>query len=116
MQNIYHIAEKRDWEQAQENGQYRVSTLGKSLDDVGFIHFSFAHQVKMVADFIYKNTDELVLLKVSPDKLTSEVKIESVPGTTEKFPHLYGPLDIDAVESVEEYKLQPDGSFPEIKD
>jgi glutathione S-transferase len=115
MKYFYHIAKKNDWVEASRNGSYSVSTLGKTLNEVGFIHFSFAHQVKMVADFIYKDTPYLILLKINPSKLKPEVKIEAVDGTDEKFPHLFGPLNVDAVESVQELKLSPDGSFPNIE-
>jgi Protein of unknown function (DUF952) len=49
MERLFHIARVTDWEQARRDGAYRVSSLGKLLDDEGFIHLSFAHQVKGVA-------------------------------------------------------------------
>jgi len=54
MARLFHIALRADWEQALAAGSYRVSTLGKSLDEEGFIHLSFAHQVKVVADALYR--------------------------------------------------------------
>ena len=70
----------------------------------------------MVADYIYSNTADLVLLNIDPVKLTGEVKIENVDGTTERFPHLYGPLNIEAVTNVEEFKIAKDGTYPSIAD
>ena len=114
MQTLYHIARNQDWQKAKNAGVYTISSLGKTLDQVGFIHMSFASQVKMVADSIYTSTPNLVLLQIDPDKLTGEVKIEAVPGTNEKFPHLYGPLPTAAVTNVSEYQLEADGQFPAV--
>ena len=109
---LYHIARSEDWQKAKKAGVYRVSTLGKTLDEVGYIHMSFAPQVKMVADFIYKSTPNLVLLKIDPNMLTSEVRVEAAPDTEEKFPHLYGPLEVAAVVDVSDYRLEQNGEFP----
>lgn len=113
-QMLYHIARNEDWQKAKEAKAYTVSTLGKTLDEVGFIHMSFAPQVKVVADFIYASTPDLVLLTIDPGKLTSEVKIEAAAGTDEKFPHLYGPLDVAAVVDASAYRLDKNGQFPAV--
>ena len=42
---IYHVALERDWIDARSAGEYRVSTRGATLDEVGYVHASFAHQV-----------------------------------------------------------------------
>ena len=65
-QCIYHLALRNEWEEAVErNGPYRRSTLGRSLDDEGFIHCSFAHQVEMIADLVFRGRD-VVLLTIDP--------------------------------------------------
>ena len=35
IERLFHIARMADWEQAQRDGVYRVSSLGKLLDDEG---------------------------------------------------------------------------------
>src|SRR5262249_24983622 len=50
---IFHITEPLLWKQAEEAGSYTGSTRGQSLDDVGFIHCSYADQVEMIANFVY---------------------------------------------------------------
>ncbi len=47
---IYHIALESDWDAALEAGEYRTSTLGRTLEDEGFLHASTASQVRDVAD------------------------------------------------------------------
>ena len=51
---IYHIAEAADWEQAQRDGQYTMSTRGRTLAEEGFIHASTASQVALVANAFYR--------------------------------------------------------------
>jgi uncharacterized protein (DUF952 family) len=108
IERLFHIAREADWEQAQRDGAYRVSSLGKSLDDEGFIHLSFAHQVKPVADAVYRSMTDLVLLEVDPNRLDAPVVIES------QFPHLYGELQVQAVELVRPYQPRPDGTFDPV--
>jgi uncharacterized protein (DUF952 family) len=73
VKRLFHIARIADWEQAQRDGVYRVSTLGKFLDDEGFIHLSFAHQVKQVADSFYRGMTDLVLLELDHERLGAPV-------------------------------------------
>src|SRR3954471_7319265 len=62
---LYHLALAADWEQARRDGEYRVSTLGTSLDQEGFIHPSWSHQVAGVAARFYAAvTEPLVLLEI----------------------------------------------------
>lgn len=114
MKTLYHIACREDWEKSKAAGVYSISTLGKRLEEVGYIHMSFAPQVKKVANFIYKETPDLVLLKIDPQRLQVEVKVESLAGTEEEFPHLYGPLNVAAVTNVSDYRLEKSGEFPEV--
>ena len=98
---FYHLALAADWESARAAGEYRVSTRGKTLDEVGFLHGSFADQVLPVAEAFYADLDvPPVLLEIDSDRLADEVRVEEVPGAAKPFPHLYGPLPVDAVTAV----------------
>jgi glutathione S-transferase len=94
---IFHIAYAADWRQAQRDGAYTVSTRGRSLAEEGFLHASTERQVAGVAHAFYRGEPGLVLLVIDPDRLTSELRYEAVPGADEPFPHIYGPLNLDAV-------------------
>jgi glutathione S-transferase len=100
---IYHIADERDWREAQRTGLYRVSTRGRTLDEEGFIHCSRASQVAAVAGRFYAGLSGLVLLTIDPARVRAEVRHEAVPGSDELFPHIYGPLDTDAVTRAEAF-------------
>ena len=70
---IFHIAEAAAWESARRAGEYRVSTRGRSLAEVGFIHCSHRHQVERVANAAYRDAGPLLLLTVDPDRLGATV-------------------------------------------
>src|SRR5947209_3964899 len=97
MQPIFHIAAASDWYAAQAIGAYRISTRDRSLDEVGFIHASYARQIVGVANAFYAGVHGLVLLKIDRQRLRAPVRDERPPGSDQKFPHIYGPLNVDAV-------------------
>ena len=106
---LYHLALRDEWDEATRDGEhYRRSTLGHSLDEVGYIHCSFPHQVQPVADMAYKGRDDVVLLVIDPSQLDSEVRVEALTGDQE-FPHIYGPLPLVAVVDVRPVPMGPDG-------
>ena len=96
MPMLYHLALERDWG-ANASGDYEISTLGHTLADVGFIHCSFAHQVDQIAELVYHGRDDVLLLEIDPGRLHAAIKVEDT------FPHIYGPLNRDAVVSVTPY-------------
>lgn len=115
MDTIYHIASRSDWEQARRDGKYTTSTRGRTLAQEGFIHCSAADQVADVANSFYRGATDLVLLVIDPAKVESKIQYDDVPGEPKTYPHIYGPLNPDAVAQV--VPFAPDGtgtfSFPE---
>ena len=109
---IYHLALAADWSDAQVGGRgYRVSSIGRLLDDVGFIHCSFENQLQRVADAFYRGRSDVVLLSIDESKLTSRIREENTEGGTEPYPHIYGPLNVDAVVSVRPLVPTSDGTL-----
>ena len=99
-EHVFHLALLRDWEQAQRDGDYRVSTLGRSLADEGFVHVSRRHQVAGVRSAFYADVAEpLVLLEIDPARLDVPLRLEVPPDAEEAFPHIYGPVPVGAVVS-----------------
>jgi uncharacterized protein (DUF952 family) len=94
---IYHITTKQDWNAAIEKGSY----VAPSLETEGFIHCSEKQQVEGVLERYYKGKSDLLKLVIDPGKLSSEVKYELAPSINENFPHIYGPINLDAVVSTE---------------
>ncbi len=63
-----------------------------------------------VANFLYRGRTNLVLLCVRPDRLTAELRYEALT-TDEPYPHLYGPLNLEAVARVVPFPPLLDGTF-----
>ncbi len=107
---LYHVALASDWEAALAGGRYEVSTRGRSLAEEGFIHCSFAEQVEGTADRYYRDVDDVVLLRIDPGRLSCAVVVEDLVGSGEALPHVYGPIDLDAVVEVRSWPRSGDGS------
>jgi uncharacterized protein (DUF952 family) len=100
-ERLFHLALRRDWEAAQDAGEYQVSTRGRTLAEEGFLHASYAHQWQGVRDAYYADvTEPLVLLEVDPDLLDVPLVVETPEGADDAFPHIYGPLPVTAVVDV----------------
>lgn len=114
MPSILHIALVSDWEAAKAAGAYRVSTRGKTLDDgATFIHAARPEQVSLVANFVYADvTEPLCLLVIDTERLVSALCDEELDGIS--FPHIYGPLNLDAVVDVRRYERGTDGRWPAV--
>ena len=99
-ERIFHIATAADWRRTLGSGTYTTSTVGRSLEEEGFIHASRRDQVQGVFDRYYAALgQELVLLTIDPARLTdAEVRIEAVGEET--YPHVYGPINPSAVVDV----------------
>ena len=50
---------------------------------------------------------DLVVLVVDPDRLTAPVRFEAMEPGGEEFPHVYGPIPVDAVVDVEPWAPGP---------
>ena len=103
---IFHITTKAAWDEAARAGSYRADTL----ETEGFIHCSGADQVADLANVRLRGREDLVLLWIDPNRVHAEIKYEDASDGSGTFPHIYGPLDIDAVARVTEYR-ERDGTF-----
>ena len=104
---LLHIAHRLDWEAAQAAGDYRAD----SLTAEGFIHCSTTEQVLGPANEFYRGRGDLVLLVIDPARLAAELVYEDSYDSGTAFPHIYGPLNLDAVTSVVPFPPRSDGLF-----
>lgn len=100
---IFHVADRQRWERSAAAGFYTASTLERELTDEGFIHLCTAEQLAGVAERYYRGVPDLVLLHVDEDRLGAPLVFEQLGESPEAFPHLYGPLNVDAVVRVEPF-------------
>lgn len=105
MSVIFHIAKSQQWEEAQQIQFYR----GDTLDSEGFIHCSTLPQVVRSANKFFVGQTGLLLLWIESEKVQAEVKYE--PAAGDFYPHIYGPLNVDAVLKVMEFEAGTDGKF-----
>ncbi|WP_314172897.1 DUF952 domain-containing protein [Streptomyces winkii] len=125
MAELLHITERSLWEEARASGTYEMSTRGRTLQEVGFIHCSLRHQLSRVARMLYGGWDpeRLVVLVIDSERISAPLRYEppepgevctgDAGGTAataeaggtdrtgaaapEEFPHIYGPLPVSAV-------------------
>jgi len=106
---LFHLALADEWARAcADGGPYDRSTRGVSLAEQGYVHCSRASQVQGVADAWYRDAD-VVLLVIDPARVGAEIRDEPVPGAPLPFPHVYGPLPLDAVVAAEPVARGGDG-------
>jgi uncharacterized protein (DUF952 family) len=108
MRLILHITQKTAWQSAQLAGEYTAPSLATE----GFIHCSTPAQVVAVAERFYAGQRGLVLLILDSDRIRPEVRYEA--GTDkpdELFPHVYGPINLDAVTRVLDFAPDSAGNW-----
>lgn len=93
---IYHITTAAEWETAKQQGLYESA----SLKAEGFIHCSQENQIADVIERYFKDKTALVKLVIDTGKLTSRFVFEWSPSTQDTFPHVYGPVNLDAIVDV----------------
>jgi uncharacterized protein (DUF952 family) len=94
--HVLHITTRAAWEAAQSAGRYAPPSLAAE----GFIHFSDAAQVARVAAARFAGAPVIVLLCVPVDRVDAPLRYETSDAGAERFPHLYGALDVAAVARV----------------
>ena len=105
---IYHLAFRADWEAGQAGGEY----LAPSLAEEGFIHASGdEEQMLRVAARLFAGRADLLALDVDTERLPDDSPVIREPARSgEIYPHVYGPINPDAVIRVR--ALVPDASQP----
>ncbi len=90
---LYKIMSLQEWEKAQAQGIYAGSDVDQKD---GFIHLSTGHQVRATAQKYFSAKADLVLVSIREESLDPSLKWETSRGG-DLFPHIYGPLRLDAV-------------------
>ncbi len=107
---ILHLCQGKEWLDCQAQGDYRPASLANE----GFIHCSLENQIMDVASRYYADVPDMVVLWIDPQKLESEVRWEQSGATY--YPHVYGPINLDAVSAVTDMRLGHDGSYQMLYD
>ena len=105
-QPLFHLALESDWKAALQHGDYRVSTRGLSLEQVGFIHLSWQEQLQATFDRFYADAGAVLSLRIDPKLVSAPLRADAIH-TGVLFPHLYGPLPIASVVEVSPFSSLP---------
>ncbi|MCP5431799.1 MAG: DUF952 domain-containing protein [Alphaproteobacteria bacterium] len=102
---VYKVAPRADWARAAAERLYRGSA-----DDArdGFIHLSTAEQLAGTLARYFAGREDLVLVAVRSEAVGPALRYEASRGGA-LFPHLYGPLALDAVAGVADIVLGAEG-------
>lgn len=108
---ILHACPRAAWDSALAAGGY----AGDTLETEGFVHCSDPGTVHLPLTALFAGRTDLVLLAIDPSRLTVPVRWEpgdpADPTGTPWFPHVYGPIPVDAVVAAHDLVPEPDGSF-----
>jgi uncharacterized protein (DUF952 family) len=106
MKVTYHGTPKSYWESLDPNEPYVPADYARE----GFIHTTDGREgISMTLTRFYKaNPEPFVLLHIDKDAVTSPIRYDD---PAEIFPHIYGPLNRDAILAVEDIRRSGDGTF-----
>ena len=104
---LLHITSEAAWSAARDQGQY----VPQAFAAEGFVHCSEPDQVVRVANARFVGRTDLVLLWISVARLSAPVRYENLEGGDELFPHVYGPVNLDAVVAATPFRPDSTGRF-----
>jgi uncharacterized protein (DUF952 family) len=90
---IYRITDATDWQRAQDTGFFASADLAAE----GFLHCSEKHQVTTTAGRYFKGRSDLLVLEIDDAALGETLKREDTTGRSEKFPHVYSAIPLNAI-------------------
>ncbi|MBA6365300.1 DUF952 domain-containing protein, partial [Colwellia sp. BRX8-8] len=97
--SIYLLSSNAEYQQALSAGKLTRD----SLTSEGFIHATPKSQLNRLANKYYKDKEQPLILIVDKELVIPEIKWEPASGGL--YPHIYGPLNINAVTRVEKISL-----------
>ena len=104
---IFHISTRHAWAAALSQGFYKP----EMFDSEDFIHCSTTEQVVDTANKFFKDEPDLILLCINTKKVKGDIIYENLVGGEKMYPHIYAPLNTEAVERVIDFHTAADGHF-----
>jgi uncharacterized protein (DUF952 family) len=95
--NVFHVVLPEKWTETSDKDLYEAESLATE----GFIHCSFAGQLDGVLERYYSGVERVIILEIDPTRLTSRL-VEEPSTNDEIYPHVYGPINTNAVVGAEE--------------
>jgi uncharacterized protein (DUF952 family) len=94
---IYHITSLSWWEAAKKAGQLS----SPRFDEEGYIHCATEQQIEGVLERYFRGQTDLVRLTIDKAKVKPPLVYELAGKLNEVFPHIHGPINLDAVVAVD---------------
>ncbi|MBX9641852.1 MAG: DUF952 domain-containing protein [Mycobacteriaceae bacterium] len=113
---LVRLGSEQEWKVAEERGSFPPESVGPDAEP--FVHLSTVEQVHLPANRLYRGRDDMSLLYIDASALDAPVRWEpGVPTDPQSmlFPHLYGPLPMEAVIRRVPYRPAADGSFAALR-
>lgn len=105
---IFHIVTENEWNNFNQSQYYE----GKTLKTDGFLHCCTFDQILHVANNNLKDINEkMLVICINTEYLSNELKWEQNPKNNMTFPHLYGPINSDAIISTVSLDKNSKGEF-----
>lgn len=95
-EKVYHITTAAALETLQQTGVLKAG----SLQTEGFVHCCEGWQLPGVIERFYPNVPGLQVVAIQPQKLASKLVYEKASDVEEWFPHVYGPINREAIVEV----------------
>lgn len=93
MHTIYHFTTREEWASALGTGRH----VSASLFQEGFIHCCTPEQIESIRQRFFSDRSDALLLEIDPKALRSQLVYEWSKSMEQTFPHIYGPINTDAV-------------------
>ena len=110
MAALIHLVRRGDWTTGTREGLY----ISRSLVEDGFIHLCRPEEAVMVANLVFADVDELLAVGIDSRRLRAELRLDSERPGGFAWPHLHGPMDLEAAVCVLRYMRRPDGRYPRL--
>ncbi len=110
MDKLFHIISKDDLQRALSLDYYAA----ESLEVEGFIHLAYENQLAKIIKLFFAGAKNIYLLELDPSQLNAEVIDEAPVGIDndgELYPHLYGPINRNAISGYQELVIDNKGCF-----
>jgi release factor glutamine methyltransferase len=105
---IVHLCTPQEWTEHDKLANFRDQSLSQN----GFIHCSQPEQIIEVVNRYYQNYPEMTVLWIDPEMLGSEIRWEKSENAY--YPHVYGPINMDAIEATTPLRPGQDGKYSTI--
>lgn len=102
---IFHFTHIHEWHLAKELNRYEPY----SVTSEGFIHCCTQAQLNGMANRLYKGQKDLLLLEIDTNSLKKSLIYEDLFDLDQLFPHLYGALNLDAINKIYHVQSVVDG-------